>query len=158
MNQKVIFTSLDNTLITTKSGKQFPIHSEDWKFIDATINIINQYTKMGYKVVIVTNQGGIALGVLNEGVFRNKIEKICTSLEKLLNLSENSISYRFSTNIQETAYDRKPNPAMAFDVLYDEELTLKDSVMLGDKISDREFAQNAGITDYISIKAILNSY
>lgn len=152
--QKTLFTNLDNTLITTQSGKQYPVHSEDWRFIDETVDVLKKYSENGYKIVIVTNQGGITLGILNEKVFRNKLENICTKLEKVLNLSKNSILYRYSIHIKEEAYDRKPNPGMAFDVLYEEELTLKESVMLGSDISDEEFATNAGINTYISISDI----
>ena len=30
---KAVFVIIDETLITTKSGKSFPINSEDWKFL-----------------------------------------------------------------------------------------------------------------------------
>lgn len=151
---KVLFTDLDGTLIRTKSGKTFPIHSADWQFIPETIKAIKYHTNIGYKVIIVTNQAGIELGFVNEQVFINKIEGICTALEKILKLKKNSISYRYCKN--QESYDRKPNPGMAFDVLVDEELTLKDSIMFGDFDTDREFAVNAGINKYYDIEELFS--
>lgn len=149
---KVLFTDLDGTLIRTKSGRSFPLHSADWQFIPETVKAIKYYNNLGYKIVIVTNQAGIENGFVNEQVFINKIEQICVALEKLLKIKKNSISYRYCKD--SNSYNRKPNPGMAFDVLMEEELTLADSVMFGDFDSDKEFAKNAGITTYFDIEQI----
>ncbi len=152
--QKVLFIDLDGTIITTRSGKKFPIHSEDWKFIPETLNAMLAYANKGYKIIIVTNQGGIESGFTTETVFMLKIEKICKSLEKVLNLKKNSICYYFCPSME--GYSRKPNPGMAFDAAIDYDLTFVDSVMIGDMDSDREFSRNAGISNYYSIEAILD--
>lgn len=152
---KVLFTDLDGTLIRTESGRTFPLHSKDWKFIPKTLQAIKHFTDKDYKVIIITNQGGIECGFINEQVFINKIEDICIKLEKILKLKKNSISYRYCKYME--SYERKPNPGMAFDALVDEELILKDSVMFGDMESDFEFSLNAGINTYYSIEDIINS-
>ena len=152
---KVLFTDLDGTLIKTKSGKMFPLHSEDWVFIPETLKALQYYITKDYKIVIITNQGGIESGFINEQVFINKIEKICTTLEKILKLKKNTISYRYCKYIE--SYERKPNPGMAFDVLIDEELSLEDSIMFGNTESDKGFAINAGIKDFYTIEEICSN-
>lgn len=156
MNTPILFCDLDNTLISTQSGKTFPIHTKDWKFIDETVEAIDFFIKKGYKIVIVTNQGGINLGFLTEKRFINKIEEICIRLEKLLKLRKNSISYKYCKSIDEDNYNRKPNAGMAIDYILDNEASLKNSIMFGDTENDKEFALNAGISQYYSITDIIN--
>lgn len=145
---KIVFVDLDHTLITTISGKTFPIHSKDWKFIPDTINLLDRLKK-DYKIAIVSNQAGIAHGFLTERVFVHKIEEVCTTLEKILKLKKNTIIYRFCKH-KESFY-RKPNPGMVYDILIEEELSIKDSIMIGDLDSDRILAENAGISNYINV-------
>ncbi len=38
--EKLVFCELDNTLITTRSGKNYPLTTKDWKFIDNTIGAL----------------------------------------------------------------------------------------------------------------------
>ena len=154
--QPVLFTDLDSTLIETKSGRTFPIHSDDWKFIPETLSAIKDYYDRGYKIIIVTNQGGIESGFITETVFIRKIETICKRLEILLKLQKNSVVYYYTSKMK--GYNRKPNPGMAVTAMEDYELTMSKSVMLGDRDSDKGFATNSGITFYFSIEDIKSMY
>jgi DNA 3'-phosphatase len=154
--QKVLFTDLDGTLIETKSGRTFPIHSDDWKFISETLTAIKDYYDRGYKIVIVTNQGGIESGFITEAIFINKIETICKRLESILKLQKNSVSYYYCPTMK--GYNRKPNSGMVITAMEDYELTLRSSVMLGDMESDRDLSINSGITFYFSIEDIKQMY
>jgi len=150
---KALFTDLDGTLIRTNSGRKFPIHSADWRFIPETLKALTYFYKQGYKIIIVTNQGGIGEGYMAEKVFIDKIDKICCTLEKRLEFKANSVSYFYCTGMD--GYDRKPNPGMAFEAALEYELDIKESVMLGDYITDMQFARNAGMDDYYDILQII---
>jgi HAD superfamily hydrolase (TIGR01662 family) len=150
--QKVLFTDLDGTLIETKSGRTFPLHSEDWKFIPETLNAIKEYYSKGYKIIIVTNQGGLAFGYFSVKVFLKKMTCICNSLEKILKLRKNSVSYFFCSKMQ--GFNRKPFPGMAIQAMEEYHLTLHESVMMGDMDTDEEFTLNAGINTYLSIDKV----
>lgn len=154
MITKALFCDLDGTIITTRSGKKFPLHSEDWKFIDEMLSCIKHYQSKGFKICIVTNQGGIELGYVSERDFIRKISDICINIERRLSLEPNSISYYYCKEIDENCYHRKPNPGMAYELAVDYELDLKESIMIGDMESDRLFALNAGIGKYLNINEI----
>lgn len=76
-SMKVAAFDIDDTLITTKSGKKFPEDKHDWKFLFPQVpDKLKHLVASGYKVAFVTNQGGIAKGKLKEEDFREKVEKI----------------------------------------------------------------------------------
>ena len=147
--KQAVFIDLDHTLITTRSGRIFPIHSEDWKFIPDTLKALDYFYKLGYKIIIVTNQGGIEEGYITEKVFLTKIETICKVLEKTLKFKANSISYFYCNSM--VSYHRKPCPGMAYEAALEYDLNLKDSIMIGNMDSDVQFAENSGISGYYHV-------
>jgi len=150
--QKALFCDLDGTLITTRSGREFPLHGEDWKFIDKTLECIKTFYSNDYIICIVTNQGGIQTGFVSTAAFELKINTICAKIEKLLKLPEGTINYNYCPNMVD--YNRKPNPGMAFDLAIEHEIDLRNSIMVGDMESDKLFAYNAGINKYLNIHEV----
>lgn len=144
-----LFLDLDQTLITTRSGRMFPLHSEDWKFIPETLKTIKHYYLEGFKIILVSNQGGIEEGYLTEKVFIHKIESICKALEKNIKLKKNSTSYFYCTTM--VGYNRKPNPGMAFEAALEYEIDMTNSIMIGDMDSDMKFATQSGIGTYYHV-------
>ena len=71
-NQKVLLCDLDGTLIVTKSGKTFPTDEDDWRFKDGVKEAVQNYNPR--YIFIVTNQGGIEKGFVDELKFRQKLE------------------------------------------------------------------------------------
>lgn len=151
---KALFADLDNTVIETESGRKFPIHSDDWKLIPEILPFIKKYTDNGYRLIIVSNQGGIESGYLTDVTFKNKIEAICKLIEKVNKLKKNSISFFYCKEME--GYNRKPNPGMAYEAALEYELDLSQCVMVGDYKTDEGFAKNAQIPLYIDIMDIKN--
>jgi HAD superfamily hydrolase (TIGR01662 family) len=151
---KALFIDLDGTLITTNSGRKFPIHSNDWKLLPNTLEAIKYFYSKGYKIIIVSNQGGISEGYLAEKVFISKIEAVCAKIEKLIKLKENTIAYFYCKDME--SYNRKPNPGMAYEAAMEYELNLSESVMFGDLESDKGFQVNSGIGEHYHITEINN--
>lgn len=78
-NCKIAGFDLDDTLITTKSGKRFPENKDDWKFKDNVEKILKQLIKQKYYLLIITNQKG--LKTRDEvNAFMDKIESIAILL------------------------------------------------------------------------------
>jgi bifunctional polynucleotide phosphatase/kinase len=54
---------MDYTLIKTLSGKRFAIDSRDWTFLfDEVPHKLQELNKQNFRVVVFTNQGGVAAG------------------------------------------------------------------------------------------------
>lgn len=151
-NIRAVFTDLDGTLITTASGRKFPIHSADWKFLPETLDALQYFYKNKYKIIIISNQGGIEEGYMAEKVFIGKIEEICKAIEGRLRFVPNSISYLFCSKMR--SYNRKPSAGMAYEAALEYELDLRNSVMFGNYITDEQFAINSGIGEYYDINMI----
>lgn len=150
---KALFVDMDGTLITTISGREFPVSISDWKFIPETVRAIKDYYVNGYKIIIVTNQGGIEAGYVKERDVIRKLGIICSELKELININTTDLSYNYCKNLE--GFRRKPNPAMAYESALEYDLFLGNCVMFGDMESDKDFSYNAGIGEYWGIESIM---
>lgn len=81
-NQQIAAFDMDDTLITTKSGKTFAENDDDWKIYDGSIK--NKLVKLhndGYKLVIISNQLGISKGKVDINILKSKINKLINFLQ-----------------------------------------------------------------------------
>jgi D-glycero-D-manno-heptose 1,7-bisphosphate phosphatase len=95
----------------------------------------------GYKLVIVTNQSGIARGYFDEDDYR------AVESEFLRQLGENLIdaTYYCTDLPRANSSRRKPAPGMILEAQRDLQLDLARSYLVGDKASDISCGQNAGV-------------
>lgn len=149
---KAIFIDLDDTLIETNTGRQFPIHTKDWKFIVPTANAIKYYSKQGYKIIIVTNQECIEQGYLSETAFIGKIEAICNVLEKRYNIKPASICYTYCKEVD--SYNRIPNPGMVFEMAIEYDIDMINSILIGNSNDTTQLQLGSGIGTYLSLDEI----
>jgi bifunctional polynucleotide phosphatase/kinase len=80
-NDKIASFDLDHTIIKPKNGRTFTIKhdSNDWEFFHPNvIPVLNHYNKNGYKIIIISNQGGLQGVELN--VWINKVINILTQI------------------------------------------------------------------------------
>uniref|UniRef100_A0A224YIN2 Bifunctional polynucleotide phosphatase/kinase n=1 Tax=Rhipicephalus zambeziensis TaxID=60191 RepID=A0A224YIN2_9ACAR len=156
---KIAAFDLDGTLITTKSGKVFPVNSADWRILlSATEARLRSLVEEGYKIVIITNQRGLAKSQSHEADFKNKVERVLKTL---------AVPAQVYVSVGHGFY-RKPAPGIWH---YLEShgnggipIDLKESFYVGDaagrpanwepkrkkdfSCSDRLFALNIGVTFY----------
>jgi histidinol phosphatase-like enzyme len=83
---KALFLTLDNTLIFTKSGQKFPVHSKDWIINIDIFDTVKKYYKEEYKVIIIDNKDSVAHGYVDMKVFDEKLCEILEILERACSL------------------------------------------------------------------------
>lgn len=165
---RILFADLDDTIITTKSGKKFARGIYDWKFKDGILEAIKAYNPCA--IFIVTNQGGLKT-VMDINTFKYKIHTIMTYISRYLVEYENGNvhtvypDYKFCLSTDEDDPDRKPNPGMInyFIDLYN--LDRSNCLMIGDASgkegdfsdSDKMAAKNAKIS-YMDVNDFINKY
>lgn len=150
---KALFLDLDGTLIKTKSGNTFPKDIDDWEFKDYMLPLIKKFRDEGYNICIVSNQGGIELGYITQEQFERKMKKIEEELEQYIG---GGVNHHYCGNTR--SYFRKPLPGMAYQLAIALELSLRESIMVGDMESDAKFAKNAYIGTYYDVDDFIHTF
>jgi D-glycero-D-manno-heptose 1,7-bisphosphate phosphatase len=102
---------------------------------------LQELKRLGYKLIIITNQSGIGRGYFGEEDY-HAVER-----EFLRQLGEELIdaSYYCPSVPSENSPRRKPAPGMILEAQRDHHLDLSRSYMIGDKSSDIGCGRNAGV-------------
>lgn len=160
-NHKVILCDLDGTIITTKSGKTFPVNYKDWKFKEGVEGAVKNYKPD--MLLIVTNQAGIARRFVKEADFKIKLQEITNLIKEQWGIPVVDAIYCATEDKNDPL--RKPNPGMieVFRQRYGFENS--EAIMLGDASgkpgqfsdSDLKAAENAGI-NYMDIDEFIEKY
>lgn len=155
--QYKLFMDLDGTLIKTISGETFPKDYDDWEMMPGIIEAL-QVLKP-YVIHIVTNQGGIGRGYVDQKLWLAKVTKVMVILE-----SEVGCPVTLDFCIHDTdSFYRKPNPGMILDHM--DGVDPGSCLMVGDASglegqfsdSDKMCAFNAGIY-YMDVSEFIGKY
>lgn len=123
---------------------------EDFEFLPGVFDALRELRRLGFVLVVVTNQSGIGRGIYTEDQF-DRLTRWMKSRLTAENASIDALyfcphhprdaigAYRLACNC------RKPAPGMLLAAARDLDLDLRNSVMLGDKSSDLQAAQAAGL-------------
>ena len=107
-----------------------------------------------FLIIVITNQAGIGRGKYTEKDFL-KINKFMKDVffEKGIIIDDVYFCPFHPTEGKgfylKDSFDRKPNPGLIFKAVADHNINLKDSIFIGDKETDRQAAESAGIPIYV---------
>lgn len=123
---------------------------EDFTFVPGAIDAMRRLKKAGYALVVVTNQSGIARGYYSEAQY----QALTAAMKQALADAGAAVDAVYHCphhpkgQLAELAIDcdcRKPAPGMILRAAKDLNLSLADSILVGDKPSDIEAARAAGV-------------
>ncbi|MDG6882495.1 D,D-heptose 1,7-bisphosphate phosphatase [Phocoenobacter uteri] len=153
MKQKAIFLDRDGTL-NIDHGYVHQI--DDFEFIEGVIPTLRKLKQMGYLLVLVTNQSGIARGYFTEDQFLQLTEWFDWSLaEQGIDFDGLYYCPHHPDGIGEYKEDcdcRKPKAGMFIQAINDLNIDPTKSIMVGDKLEDLLAAENAGVKTKILVK------
>ncbi len=134
---KAIFLDRDGTL-NIDYGYVHEI--DNFKFIDGAIDALRELKKMGYMLVLVTNQSGIARGYFSEEQFLQLTEWMDWSLAEQ-DVDLDGIYYcphhpEGKGEYKEDCDCRKPKPGMLLQAIKELKIDPTQSIMVGDKVED----------------------
>ena len=126
---------------------------EDFHFREGIFDVCHAAQKARMKIIVVTNQAGIGRGLYTLA----DLKKVTNYM--LANFMKESISisgvyhcpYHPTHGIghyNKESSDRKPQAGMLVRAARDLEINLAHSIMVGDKLSDKQAAGNSGIRYY----------
>ncbi|MEN6386687.1 MAG: HAD family hydrolase [Phycisphaerales bacterium] len=146
MAEKAIFLDRDDTIIED-SG--YISSADQVKLLPNAAHALVELRKMGYKLVVVTNQSGLARGIFNEQTLTQVHERL-----KLLLAEHNAYldriyycPYHTEGVIEKYRKDsdwRKPKPGMLIAASKEMKIDLKKSWMIGNDYRDIQAGKSAG--------------
>ncbi len=147
MTQKALFLDRDGVINYEVGYLHKP---EDVRFVDGIFSLCRTAQSLGYKLVVVTNQSGIARGLYTPADFeslmawmREQFAREGIALDAIYHCP-----YHPEHGIGEwkrESEDRKPSPGMLRRAARDHGLDLRRSILIGDRCSDIVAANNAGL-------------
>lgn len=135
--KKAIFLDRDGTLNIDYGY----VHDIDhFYFIEGSIEALKALQEMGYALVLVTNQSGIARGYFTEEEFNQLTEWMDWSLEDR-GVHLDGIYYcphhpKGTGKYKKECDCRKPKPGLLLEAMADLGIDPKKSIMIGDKLDD----------------------
>lgn len=145
--EKIIFLDRDGTI---NVEVDYLYKKEDFKFEDNADKAIKIFNDLGYKVIVVTNQSGIARGYYREEDLRKLHEHIDEELRKI---GAKVSAYYYCPHHPEATLEeyqidcqcRKPNLGMFLEAKKDFNISFENAIIVGDKVSDLESGVRLGM-------------
>ncbi len=115
-------------------------------FPDAAEALFKLKNNLNFKLIVISNQSGIARGKLTDEM----VDEVNKKINQLLSKKNTSIDAFYycpahpDFNTEEECSCRKPSPELVFKAAKDFNIDLKKSYFVGDNISDIECGINAG--------------
>lgn len=153
--RKAIFLDRDGTI---NVDKDYLYKIEDFEFENGAKEGLKILNDLGYELIVVTNQSGIARGYYTE----EDVEKLHEfMINELLKIGVKIRYCYYCPHHPEKAiakYNlncscRKPNPGMIYMGITDFNIDVAKSFMVGDKKSDVEAGRRAGIRSILITKS-----
>ena len=147
MQPKAIFLDRDGVI---NKEKNYLYKKEDFEFINGVFETCRYFQKLGYQLIVVTNQSGIARGYYQEKDFQKLTQWM---LGQFTNQGLRILDVFFCPHGPESTCNcRKPKPCMLLEARGKYNIDMKNSWMIGDKEADVQAANAAGIENTILVK------
>jgi len=146
--QKAVFLDRDG-VINKEVG--YLHKSEDFEFIDGVFTACRHFQTLGYKLIIITNQSGIARGYYQQQDFHQLTEWMLAQFD---DQGVDILDVFFCPHGPESDCEcRKPQPGMLIEARDKFDIDMENSWMIGDKEADISAANAAGISNTILVKS-----
>ena len=144
---KAVFLDRDGTIVEDVGYISSP---QQLNFIPGSIEAIKKLNAAGYKVIVITNQAGVARGIVTEDMLQT-IDKVMH--RQILNGGAHLDGLYYCPHhpehgvypYKQACECRKPHTGLIKKAIKDHDLDLSLSFMIGDKASDIEAGKKAGV-------------
>ena len=137
---KLVILDRDGTI--NHDSDQYIKSTAEWLPIKGSIEAIARLTQAGYRVVVATNQSGIARGLFDTAT----LVAIHDTLQRAVAQAGGRIdAFFFCPHAADSACEcRKPKPGMLLEIARRFNVSLPDAYMVGDAPRDLQAAAAAG--------------
>ena len=144
--QKALFLDRDG-IINIDHGYVSTI--EEFEFTEGIFELLQLFIQKHYTLFIITNQSGIGRGYYESSDFEKLTTWMLTELKKA-GIGIEAVHHCHHAP-EENCFCRKPAIGMVDAILFENNIDLENSWMIGDKQSDIDLAHNAHIAHTIAI-------
>ncbi|PIT99986.1 MAG: hypothetical protein COT74_06445 [Bdellovibrionales bacterium CG10_big_fil_rev_8_21_14_0_10_45_34] len=139
MASKAVFLDRDGTIIVDKVYLNDPNGVE---YLDGALDALKKLAQNNFKLFVVTNQSGIARGIVD----MENLKEIHRRIHNHLKVAGISISAYMSApfSVESDHWLRKPNPGMIIRLAQAFDIDVSQSWMIGDRETDVKSGQKAG--------------
>lgn len=129
--------------------KHYVYRVTDCEFVPSIFKLARLAKLRGYKLIVVTNQSGIARGLFTEREYYSLRDYIHACFKQQGCSLDGEYYCPYHTegygSYKRFSYDRKPNPGMLLRAAEEHYLDLAHSILVGDHLSDVEAGARAGV-------------
>jgi D-glycero-D-manno-heptose 1,7-bisphosphate phosphatase len=140
--KKAVFLDRDGVINKKLPEGQYVTRWEEMQFLPGVFEAVALLTEAGYCVFVVSNQRGVAKGLLTQGELESIHQRMCRELAHAGAVITKV--YYCPHEKQPPCSCRKPAPGMLLTAAQTHELDLTSSWMIGDSDIDVEAGRNAG--------------
>jgi imidazoleglycerol-phosphate dehydratase / histidinol-phosphatase len=140
--KKILFIDRDGTIVKEAKAPDYVLDTfEELEFYPEVFRYLSKIArKLDYELIMVTNQDGLGTKALPTETFWNIHNKIITAFEnEKIFFSKIFIDDSYPADNKQT---RKPGIGMVTQYINNSNYDLKKSFMIGDRLTDMEFAKN----------------
>ncbi len=145
--QPAVFLDRDG-VINREGG--YVYMADEFHFIEGVFDACREFARAGYRLIVITNQAGIARGYYTEGDYQHltswmldEFRRQGVDIDDVYHCPHHPVN-----GIGEYRRDcscRKPAPGMILRAAQEHSLDLHRSILVGDKVTDIEAGRAAGI-------------
>ncbi|MFC1917399.1 HAD-IIIA family hydrolase [Chloroflexota bacterium] len=140
--KKVVFLDRDGVINRKPPRAEYVKRWEEFEFLPEATQALRLLTQNGYDICMVTNQAGIARGVMSEQDLKDIHEELGKELEK--HDAKISAIYYCPHGWDDGCECRKPKPGLLYQAARDHNLDLTKTIFIGDDERDMQAGTAAG--------------
>lgn len=143
---RILFLDRDGTL-NQSMGTRPPNHPEEVQLLPGVAPRLREYAAMGWRIVIITNQGGVAFGYQTESQAHATHQALVDALPVEVDASYLCPHHPKGTEPRyaKPCPNRKPAPGAILDALERFAAHAEDCLFVGDRDTDEQAARAAGV-------------
>ena len=152
--KKIAFFDRDGVLNISNINDGYIGFKKDFKWVTGAKKALKYIQNLGYKIIIVTNQSGVARGYFSikdvnilHKYMRDSLKKIDVKISGIFfcpfHIDGVVSKYKKKSNL------RKPNNGMFLKVKRKMKIDIENSFMIGDQKTDMKFAKKSKIKGYL---------
>ena len=151
---KALFLDIDGTIRETEHlSNKYPTHPDEVKLIHPQIKMrekLEEYRQAGYQLIGVSNQSGIAKGIVTV----EQADEIFERTRSLLGYTETEFPILYCPHRAApiSCFCRKPQTGMAMECIMKQKINPEKSIMVGDMKTDEGMSNRLKIK-YYDVKA-----